>query len=121
MKLKIHENVNGKIIEVISDDIVLRNEKDVISFIEELTPLEANKIFFHKENIISDFFILRTRLAGEILQKFVNYYIKVAIVGDFKKITSQTLKAFIYESNRGTQIFFLEDVGKAITKLAEQD
>jgi hypothetical protein len=119
MKLKVHENINGKIIEVISDDIVLKNEKDVISFIEELTSLEANKIIFHKENIIPDFFILRTRLAGEILQKFVNYRIKIAIVGDFKNISSETLKAFIYESNRGTEVFFLEDVEKAISKLAK--
>jgi hypothetical protein len=119
MKLKVHENINGKIIEVISVDIVLKNEKDVISFIEELTSLEANKIIFHKENIIPDFFILRTRLAGEILQKFVNYYIKVAIVGDFKNIISETLKAFIYESNRGTEVFFLENTEEAIKKLTK--
>jgi len=51
------------------------------------------------------------------LQKFVNYHIKLAIVGDFKNITSEPLKAFVYESNRGNEIFFLEDVETAIARL----
>jgi hypothetical protein len=119
MKLNIHETNGEKIVEVISDDIVLKNEKDVIGFIEELTSLEVYKIIFHKKNIIPDFFILRTKLAGAILQKFVNYRIKIAIVGDFKNITSETVKAFVYESNRGTEVFFLENMEIAIARLAK--
>ena len=37
-------------------------------------------------------------IAGDILQKFVNYGIKFAIFGDFTGYTSKPLKDFIYES-----------------------
>ncbi len=48
-------------------------------------------------SICDDFFDLSTRLAGEILQKFINYHVKIAIIGDFSIYTSKSLKDFIYE------------------------
>ena len=60
----------------------------------------------NKEAITNDFFILSTCLAGEILQKFINYGIRFAIYGDFSKYTSKPLKDFIYESNQGRQVGF---------------
>ena len=63
-------------------------------------------------------FHLSTKLAGEILQKFINYHVKIAIVGDFSAYTSKSLKDFIYESNNGKDIFFLPDEKKAIDKLS---
>lgn len=53
-----------------------------------------------------DFFILSTGIAGEILQKFINYHLKIAIVGDYSRYTSKPLKDFIYESNNGNSILF---------------
>jgi hypothetical protein len=41
LKLKIHKKLMEILLKVISDDIVLKNEKDVISFIEELTLFEG--------------------------------------------------------------------------------
>jgi len=61
---------------------------------------------------------LTTKLAGEILQKFINYDVKLAIVGDFSVYTSKSLKAFIYECNKGKDIFFLSDENQAIGKLS---
>lgn len=58
---------------------------------------DCTNIVMNKEAIIDDFFILSTRLAGEILQKFIHYGVKVAIYGDFSKYTSKPLKDFIYE------------------------
>ena len=59
---------------------------------------------------------LRTGLAGEVLQKFINYHVKVAIVGDYSQYTSKSLRAFIYESNRGNDIYFLSSVEEAVAK-----
>jgi len=42
---------------------------------------------------------------GEVLQKFVNYQTKVAIYGDYTKYTSKPIKDFMYESNKGYNIF----------------
>ena len=45
-------------------------------------------------------------LAGEILQKFINYGVRFAIYGDFSKYTSKPLKDFRYGSNNGKDIYF---------------
>ncbi len=72
-----------------------------------------------KECLTDDFFDLRTGLAGEILQKYTNYKMKIAVTGDFSGYTSKSLRDFIYESNKGRQVFFkasLEDAMAAIAR-----
>jgi hypothetical protein len=56
-----------------------------------------------------EFLQLRTRIAGDLLQKFVNYQLRLTILGDLTKEAneSQSLQAFIRESNRGTHVWFL--------------
>lgn len=70
-----------------------------------------------KEALSEDFFRLSTGLAGEVLQKFVNYQMKVAILGDFSGYTSKPLQDFIRESNRGKTVFFVETEAQALEKL----
>ncbi|MUT65765.1 DUF4180 domain-containing protein [Paenibacillus sp. NEAU-GSW1] len=65
------------------------------------------------------FFDLSTRIAGEIMQKFVNYQMKAAIVGDFSGYSSQSLKDFMYETNKGSHIFFLPTEQSAIEKFSK--
>ncbi|GID96411.1 DUF4180 domain-containing protein [Amorphoplanes digitatis] len=59
-----------------------------------------------------DFFELRTGLAGEVMQKFVNYQIRLAIVGDIsaRVEASASLRALVLESNRGRHIWFVPDL-----------
>ncbi|TQK74048.1 uncharacterized protein DUF4180 [Brevibacillus sp. AG162] len=80
---------------------------------------DSNRIIINKSLINESFFDLKTRLAGEILQKFINYRVKVAIVGDFSVYTSKSLKDFIYESNNGNDIFFLPTEEQALEKLSQ--
>ncbi len=63
-----------------------------------------------KSVVTEDFFVLSTGIAGEILQKFVNYRVKLAIIGDFSRYTSKPLRDFIYESNNGSHVFFVGTV-----------
>ncbi|MFI7539859.1 DUF4180 domain-containing protein [Actinoplanes sp. NPDC049599] len=58
------------------------------------------------------FFTLGTGLAGEIMQKFANYRIRLAIVGDINGhlAASSALRALVHESNRGSQIWFVTDL-----------
>ena len=78
----------------------------------------TNLIVIPRKLISDDFFVLSTGLAGEILQKYVNYQIKMAVYGDFSKYTSKPLKDFIYESNQGKDIFFEDTKEKAVDRLA---
>ena len=70
-------------------------------------------------SIAEDFFILSSGIAGEILQKFINYQFRIAIYGDYSKYTSKPLKDFIYESNNGHNIFFVNNLEQAIDKLSK--
>ncbi|MDE7019291.1 MAG: DUF4180 domain-containing protein [Lachnospiraceae bacterium] len=79
----------------------------------------ALKIIINKLAVCEDFFILSTGMAGEILQKFTNYHVKMAIFGDFSHYTSKPLKDFIYESNNGKDFFFVSTREEAVQKLIE--
>lgn len=70
-----------------------------------------------KKCIIEDFFNLSTKLAGEILQKYMNYGVKFAVFGDFSHYTSKPLHDFIYESNNGRNFFFVDTESEAIKKI----
>lgn len=68
---------------------------------------DTAKIILQEKHLSPDFFDLKTKLAGEILQKFSTYDGYLAIVGDFAKYTSSSLKDFIYESNKFKRINFI--------------
>ena len=81
---------------------------------------EARWIVVPANRLHTDFFQLRTGLAGEMLQKFVNYRRRVAIIGDFSEFVSNSasLRAFMDESNRGNAIWFLADIAQLERRLA---
>jgi hypothetical protein len=79
----------------------------------------CDKMILSKDAVSKEFFDLSTKLAGDVLQKFVNYQMKIAFVGDFSVYSSRSLKDFISESNRGNVIFFLSDEEEAMEKLSK--
>ena len=74
----------------------------------------CSAMVLRKEQIDEPFFRLSTGLAGEVLQKFVNYQMRLGIVGDFDRYTSKLLRDFIRESNGGRQICFLPTEEQAL-------
>ncbi len=103
-----------------SEEIVIKDVQSAIDFMMTVKyETNCEKIALNKEAIVEEFFILSKGIAGEILQKFINYQVKFAIYGDFSKYTSKPLKDFIYESNHGKDIFFVENEEQAIERLKE--
>ncbi|SET20853.1 DUF4180 domain-containing protein [Paenibacillus sp. NFR01] len=101
-----------------SETLVLRDVQDALDLMATVTyNHDCNKLLLHQENIVEEFFDLKTRIAGEILQKYVNYGFKLAIVGDYSRYDSKALKDFIYECNNGKQIFFLNSREEALQAL----
>lgn len=110
--------VINEIAVVRSKEIIIKDVQSAIDFVMSIKyETNCNKIALNKEAIIEDFFVLSKGLAGEILQKFINYQVKFAIYGDYSKYTSKPLKDFIYESNNGKDIFFVENEEEAMDKL----
>lgn len=79
----------------------------------------AARLVIDKRAVSEEFFILSTGIAGEILQKFINYQVKAAFYGDYSTYTSKPLRDFIYESNKGKDFFFVPTKEEAIRKLLE--
>ncbi|MBM0225755.1 DUF4180 domain-containing protein [Micromonospora sp. ATA51] len=67
-----------------------------------------------------DFFALGTRFAGEIMQKFVNYRLRLAVVGDISRhlAASAALRALVHESNRAEHVWFVPDLDALDARLA---
>lgn len=101
--------------EVVIEDV--QSALDLMATVQYETG--CDRIILGKSLLSDSFFDLKTRLAGDILQKFVTYRVKVAIIGDFSVYPSQSLRAFIYESNHGNDIFFLPTEQQAIEKLSK--
>ncbi|MBY0085579.1 DUF4180 domain-containing protein [Brevibacillus brevis] len=111
----------GKNIAIVSSsEVIIEDVQSALDLIATVHyQADSERIILNKSLLNESFFDLKTRLAGEILQKFINYRVKVAIVGDFSVYTSKSLKDFIYESNKGNDIFFLPTEEQAIEKLSQ--
>ena len=77
----------------------------------------TKNIAIDKSLITDRFFVLSSGLAGEILQKYINYGARIAIYGDYSHYTSKPLHDFIYESNTGRNIFFVSTLDESIDML----
>lgn len=120
MEIKyIQSNGKTKIAELIDKDFLIKQPQDALDIFGNLIAEDCYSIIIHEKNLHSDFFDLKTRLAGEVLQKFSNYHVKVAIVGDFTKFNSKSLQDFIYESNKSNRVFFLDTVESAFEKFGK--
>ncbi|MCI9510004.1 MAG: DUF4180 domain-containing protein [Angelakisella sp.] len=81
----------------------------------------AERIALDKKLVCEDFFILSTGVAGEVLQKYINYHVKLAVYGDYSRYTSKPLHDFLYESNQGKDFFFVDTKEEALRRLAEAE
>jgi len=110
-----------------TDIAVLSSEEKLIVDIQSALDLAmtvkyetgTTNIVISKLAVCEEFFILSSGIAGEILQKFINYHVRIAIYGDYSQYTSKPLKDFIYESNNGNNFFFVSTKEEAIQKLTQ--
>jgi len=121
MKIEIIKLKGVGIAEIKSGRVEIRKVQDVLDLMADCDYQGARKIILHEKNIVANFFDLKTGFAGEILQKFSNYFVELAIVGDFSKYSSQSLQDFIYESNKVGRINFVSSVEEAIEALLKHE
>ncbi|MCF8226986.1 MAG: DUF4180 domain-containing protein [Bacteroidales bacterium] len=117
MKFEIHTKNGTVITELISRDICIENLEDALNLIANAGYLGSDIIIINADQLHPDFFVLQSGLAGEILQKFSTYRVKLAITGNFENVESTSLRNFISESNRRGQVIFIRSVEEAINRL----
>ena len=100
---------NGIICAVVnSNELVITDAQTALDVLMSAKyDVGTKNIVIDKKLIVEDFFILSKGLAGEILQKYVNYGGRIAIYGDYSHYSSKPLKDFIYEINKGKDVFFV--------------
>jgi hypothetical protein len=113
MKIVISQINDISIAEVISDDIIINETQDALDLMADCGYHGSGKIILKEENIIPDFFDLKTGKAGDILQKFSNYKVQLAIIGDFSRYKSKSLRDFMFESNKHGRINFVNSIEEA--------
>lgn len=120
MKHKILESKDKtKVVRIEDKSIVISDEQSFLDlFMTIAYETGENKFIISKDNLTEDFFHLSNKTAGNILQKLINYKMKLAIIGDFSNHESNALNAFIYECNQWNDIFFVESEVEALNRLS---
>ena len=109
-----HAIGKAMVAEVAANDMLLTVPEDANDLLGNAYYQGFDGMIISAHKISPRFFDLKTRLAGEILQKFSTFQMSLAIVGDFSVFPSESLKSFIYESNRGGLIHFSPTTADAL-------
>ncbi len=116
--LFINEN-NPKIALLESETLLINTTDDAFDIMINCRYQDADAVILYAKNIHPLFFDLRTGMAGEILQKFTTYGVRLAIVGHFEQYESKSLTDFIYESNKRKFINFVSTTDEALKVLIQ--
>ena len=106
------ETINGQRVLLWSrEGAPLASSRDASDLVGEALSAQAKLVVIPVERLSPDFLKLSSGLAGEVLQKFVNYGLKVAILGDIAAAVAASgpLRDFVRESNRGRSVWFVPD------------
>jgi len=125
MPARSYERNGVRVFECEAEGAQLRRDRDALDLIGEAWKHRAGFIVIPAERLGDDFFRLSTRVAGEIIQKFVIYRLRVAIVGDISRYVAESsaLRDFVYESNRGKHVWFVaspEELDKRLEQHADE-
>ncbi|MBE8715092.1 DUF4180 domain-containing protein [Sphingobacterium hungaricum] len=110
MQLIEHAFGDKKVAELTANETLINDLQDAIDLMADLYYQGFDHIILKKEQLNPDFFELKTKLAGDILQKFSNYRMQLSIIIPELKTESNALNDFIRESNRLGHINFVQSI-----------
>jgi hypothetical protein len=99
----------------------LRGEGDALDMIGEAVGRGAAWAAIPVERLAPEFFQLSTGVAGAFAQKFAQYGVGLAVVGDITRYTaaSASLRALAQEANRGAVFWFVQDLDELRRRMVE--
>lgn len=119
MKIETHIINNIRIAEITAENIIIESAEDGSQLVANVHYQDFDRMLLYEKNITPLFFDLKTGIAGEILQKFSNFRVRLAIVGDFEKFESKSIKDFIFESNKNRRINFVNTLDEGLERLSK--
>lgn len=111
MPSQLHDLGGFRVLELDRSGLPIGNYRDAVELIGEAAANKAEVVALPSERLAPAFFDLKTQVAGEMVQKFSIYGVRLAIVGDISKAagSSTAFRDFVRESNRGHTIWFVEN------------
>lgn len=101
MNYKIIDLNDKKYIELFSATTPLSTENDALDLLSLCWEHEACALMIHYEALSEDFFNLKTKVAGNIIQKFINYNLKSVAVIPNDIIQKGRFREMALEVNKG--------------------
>ena len=100
------------VLECAAEGAELRSAGDAVELIIAARSHHARYVVIPVSRLGDNFFNLRTGIAGEVIQKFVNYRVRLVIAGDISRYVAEStaLRDLVRESNRGDQVWFLNSI-----------
>ena len=102
MNVHLVEKHGCKYIEGVATEQFIQREEDAVALVGVCGEHSAERLLLYAGNLSEIFFDLKSGLAGAILQKFVNYRLKVALVISSDLVQGR-FKEYILEANQGNQ------------------
>ena len=122
MEYTVVEYGEERCLMIASDGPTIGDATGARDLIEAALGERATLVAVPVERLDERFFSLRTGLAGEVIQKMVNYRLKFAVLGDVSSFVaaSDSLRDFVVECDRGTDIVFVEDLRELEARLTSK-
>ena len=97
----------------------VQRESDALDLVALAHEHEADVVAIPADALHDDFYRLDSGLAGAVLQKLVNYGVRLGVVGDIDRwlARSEALRALVRESNRGKSVWFVANEGDLLRRL----
>jgi PadR family transcriptional regulator AphA len=112
MRVQLAEKNGCKYVEGTPSEKFIEREEDAVALVGVCGEHSVERLLLHAGNLSEDFFDLKTGLAGAVLQKFVNYHMKVALVIPSDLVQGK-FKEYVLEANRGNHFRAFQDKNEA--------
>lgn len=108
------------VLTVPADGPPLAGEQVALDLLGEAFGAGADVLVVPIERLAPEFFRLRTGVAGAVVQKFVNYRVRLVVLGDVSAHVEAggPLADWIRETGRGREIWFVADEAELDRRLA---
>ena len=108
-----------RVLTVAADGPAVCGEQSALDLIGDAYGAEADMVAVPVERLCADFFRLSTGVAGGVVQKFANYRLRLAIVGDpaHHGPTRGPVDDWMREANASSQLWFVADDAELTRRL----
>jgi hypothetical protein len=106
----VSETHGARVLTVEPDRPTLAGEDDAVDIVGAAYGERADVVVVPVASVDERFFTLSTRVAGDVVRKFQAYRVRLVVLGDLgRHLDSDSFRAFVHETNKGTDVWFLAD------------